>query len=126
MSDAQQQLTPTQLQGLLNKLVYRNPGFDNKSIQPILEQLRDQIDSIDEQMLELLAKRMKITEDIGKYKKENNIAVFQLKRWESIFTSRNIFGEKLGLSKDFLKRLLQLVHKESIQKQVEIMRKKNS
>jgi chorismate mutase len=125
LSDAQQQLTPDKLQQILNNLVYRNPNFDNKDLLDKLEQYRSQIDSIDSQMLELLTQRMKITEDIGEYKHEKNIAVFQLKRWEYIFRTRNELGKKLGLSKDFIKRLLQLIHKESIQKQIDIMRERN-
>lgn len=125
LSDAQQQITPRVLSQLLTKLVYRNPHIENSELLDKLEQFRHQIDSIDYQMLELLAQRERVTKEIGHYKHANNIAIFQLKRWEQIFKTRNALGKKLGLSKEFLKKLLQLVHKESIQTQVEIMRKKN-
>jgi len=125
LSDAQQQITPKELEKILSKLVYRKPSFEQEDLLDKLEQYRNQIDSIDYQVLELLANRAKITKEIGHYKHANNIAVFQLKRWEQIFKTRNDIGHKLGLSKDFIKKLLQLVHKESIQIQIEIMRKKN-
>lgn len=125
LSDAQQQITPKNLENILNKLVYRNPNVESEELLDRLAQYREQIDSIDYQILELLAQREKITKDIGKHKHANNIAVFQLKRWEQIFRTRNELGEKLGLKKDFLKKLLQLIHKESIHTQIDIMRKKN-
>jgi chorismate mutase len=125
LSDAQQQLTPQDLNNILSSLVYRKSSVENIELLDKLEQFRNQIDSIDNQMLELLSQREKITKEIGIYKHKNNIAVFQLKRWEQIFKTRNELGKKLGLSKDFLKKILQLIHKESIQTQIEIMRKKN-
>ena len=64
---------------------------------------------------------LKIVEDIGKYKLQNNVTVFQLKRWLNIIETRKEFGKSLHLDDDFVKKMLQLVHKESIRKQVNIM-----
>ena len=119
LSDAKQQITPAELENLLNKLVFRNENFQNDMLINQLEQFREQIDSIDSQILELLSKRMKIVKEIGYYKNENKISIFQLLRWKNIMQSRTEFGEKLGLNKSFIKKLLQLVHKESIRKQTE-------
>ena len=115
LSDAKQQLTPSELGKLLDILHFRNDNEFNNI--PEIELLREQIDSIDNQMLELLAKRMDVIEKIGDYKKKNEIAVFQLRRWEQIISSRKDFGEGLGLDREFIKKILQLIHKESIMRQ---------
>ena len=123
LSDKSQQLTPNELIKLLNNLIVRKGSAENKDFELVLESLREQIDSIDQQMLELLSQRMHIVEDIGKYKSKNEVAILQLRRWEKIISTRIKLGEKLGLSRDFIKKLLQLVHKESIQRQTEVMNK---
>ena len=86
-----------------------------------MHQYRNQIDSIDQQMLELLSQRMEVINNIGKYKLTNNITIFQLRRWESILKTRTKLGVKLGLNDRFIKEILQLMHKESIQVQNRIM-----
>ncbi len=115
LSDAKQQLTPSELNSLISKLHFRANNTVNNIAE--IELLREQIDSVDNQMLELLAKRMDIIENIGNYKKENEIPVFQLRRWEEIINTRKKFGEGLGLNKEFIKKILQLIHKESIMRQ---------
>ncbi len=123
LSDMNQQLTPRQLNDLLGKLIYRHSNNLDADFASILETLRNQIDSIDQQMLELLSQRMKVVEEIGKYKSKNEVTILQLRRWEKIISTRVKLGKKLGLTEDFVKKLLQLVHKESIQKQTEVMNK---
>ncbi len=125
LSDASQQLTPTELEELFKKLKFRDPISDDSDFRNHLEQYREQIDSLDAQMIELLAKRMNIAEQIGEYKSKNNVAILQLERWENILSTRTTLGRKLGLPKKFIKKLLQLIHKESITKQTEVMRKLN-
>lgn len=120
-SDAQQQITPVRLAEMLDDLTFRQANGLSVQVQSVLEQYREQIDSIDNQMLELLAQRMGIVSKIGKYKCENNITILQLRRWESIIQTRSRLGASLGLDEDFVIKLLQLVHKESIQKQSQIM-----
>ncbi len=123
LSDAKQQLNPSQLQELIDTLSFRKPDSDNADFMNRLEQYREQIDSIDFQMLELLMQRMKIVKEIGTYKSNNNVTIFQLRRWENIMKTRMDLGTKGGLSIEFIKLLLDLVHKESIQIQTEIMNK---
>jgi chorismate mutase len=126
LSDMFQQLTPKMLGELLNGIVYRRSSSNNDGFESVLETLREQIDSIDKQMLELLSQRMNVVEDIGKYKSKNEVTILQLRRWEKIISTRVKLGKKLGLTEDFVKKLLQLVHKESIQRQTEVMNKISS
>jgi chorismate mutase len=123
LSDAEQQLTPDQLNILLDNLIIRKANSDDEDFTNILETLRNRIDSIDQQMIELLAQRMNVVEEIGKYKSQKQVTILQLRRWEKIVTTRIKLGKALGLSEDFVKKLLQLVHKESIQRQTEVMSK---
>jgi len=121
LSDSEQQLTPKKLEQLLKALIIRtSPIVVNKEV---LQQYREQIDSIDQQMLELLSKRMDVIDKIGKYKLNNNITIFQLRRWENILKTRTELGVKMGLNNTFIKEILQLMHKESIQIQNKIMNK---
>jgi chorismate mutase len=124
LTDANQQITPGQVASLLSNLVLRSVSgsreFTNK-----LEGLRREIDKIDAELIDILARRMKIVEDIGQYKRDNNITILQLKRWSDIISDRLDIGVSMGLSREFLLKMLQLVHKESIQKQTEIMNDKN-
>lgn len=118
-TDASQQITPSDLKKLLEGLVIREKtgtiDFQNK-----LEELRTEIDKTDGQLLQILAKRMEIIDEIGEYKKENDITILQMKRWAGILEDRLAIGTHLGLEEQFLKRLLSLIHKESLQRQAEI------
>ncbi len=120
LTDADQQLTPDALAQMLSHLQVRSMS-GTAEFETLLEQLRSEIDKIDAELLDILAKRMKIVEEIGEYKRENNIAVLQIRRWADIIFDRQNIGSKLGLNKEFLLQMLQLVHKESIRKQEEIM-----
>ena len=126
LSDMNQQLTPQQLGNLLDNLIFRRATTKDTDFAGILETLRSQIDSIDQQMLELLSQRMNVVEEIGNYKSKNEVTILQLRRWEKIISTRIKLGKKLGLTEDFVKKLLQLVHKESIQRQAEVMNKISS
>jgi len=123
LSDAEQQITPAELSTLLDNLIYRRTSVDSSGSMGQLEQYREQIDSIDNQMIELLAQRMKIVDKIGRYKSKNNITILQLRRWEKIIATRTELGNSIGLGEGFILKLLQLIHKESIQRQVDIMNK---
>lgn len=125
LSDSDQQLTPSELALLLNQLVFLKPDFLDKEILGLLEDYRNQIDSIDSQLIELLAQRMKIVEKIGKYKKDRKVTILQQRRWAQIIESRTEHAKHAGLSEEFIHGLLQLVHKESISKQEEIFKKKD-
>lgn len=121
LSDAKQQLTPVELQKILNALKFRHSDENSANIITDLEQTRYQIDSIDQQIIELMAKRKSLVEKIAFYKKEKNIPVFQLKRWRQIVSSRLDFAESLSLGREFMKTLLQLIHKDAIDIQRRIM-----
>lgn len=123
LSDAKQQLTPSSLSQLLQELKFRKTSLNSSEFINKLDQYRDQIDSIDYQLLELLAKRMDIVKEIGKYKINNNVTIFQLKRWLNITRTRKEFGESIGLDEQFIKKMLQLVHRESIRQQTDIANK---
>lgn len=116
LTDANQQITPQALAGLLASLVVRqtkgNIEFESK-----LESLRREIDKMDAELLDILGKRMKIVEEIGQYKKDNNITILQIRRWSDIIYDRLNLGSKIGLSRDFLLQMLQLIHEESIRRQ---------
>jgi len=123
LSDAKQQVTPTELYALLDALVLRNTSTDNPFFLNKLDELRDVIDSIDKDVISLFAKRMGIAREIGQYKKENNITIFQSDRWENIIKSRISEGTDKGLSEDFMESLLNNIHSESIRSQTETMNK---
>lgn len=122
MTDAKQQLYPEQLAEILDKLIIRHE-HGTVEFETKLEELRTEIDKLDAELVDILAQRMNIVEQIGEYKKENNITILQIKRWSEIIKNRLAHGIQLGLNKDFLMKILQIVHKESIQKQTDIMNK---
>jgi chorismate mutase len=123
MSDAKQQLTPAALGELLKSLVLRQAESENGSIST-LEELRVQIDKIDDSVLEIFEKRMKIADQIGQYKKDHNLAILQTKRWADIITRRIEMGEKKGLSEHFVDTIFKAIHEESINHQTQIMNRK--
>jgi len=120
LTDAEQQITPERLKELLSGLVIRKESgtleFENK-----LEELRSEIDKLDEELIDILGRRMNIVEEIGKYKKENDITILQLKRWSRIIHDRVNTGVRIGLTRDFLLKLLEALHEESIQRQMDVM-----
>ncbi|MCT4637013.1 MAG: bifunctional 3-deoxy-7-phosphoheptulonate synthase/chorismate mutase type II [Bacteroidales bacterium] len=123
-SDAKQQVTPDDLNALLSKLVIRNNRSSDKSYKDQIDAYRKQIDEIDDRLLNLLWQRMDVVRRIGDIKNRNDVKILQLNRWESLVRKLITKGTRLGLSEVFIKKLLQLVHKESIQQQAEVMNKK--
>lgn len=119
ITDAAQQISPDELKKLLTRLVIRKKTGDIE-FQHKLEELRTEVDKIDGELLQILARRMEIIDEIGDYKKENKITILQMKRWAGIINDRLSQGTFLGLDKNFLKRLLNLIHDESIHRQTEI------
>jgi len=124
LSDAKQQLTPNQLDELLKELVFRKSDSEITPNNNDLEKYRLQIDTIDYQLLELLAKRMNIIEKIAEFKNTKNLSIFQLDRWRKIKNSRIEAGNKLNLDTEFVKNLIQLIHIESISLQTKKLNKK--
>lgn len=126
LSDPKQQLSHEMFKQLVGTLTFPSPSSDNTDYTNFIEQTRNQIDSIDAQILELLSNRMRMVEQIGEYKRDNNVTVIQRTRWERISQSRTELGKQLGLSEEYIKSLLQLVHKESIKRQADIIRGRKS
>jgi chorismate mutase len=123
LTDKEQQLTPAQLKELISGLVLREE-YGTIEFENLLEELRSEIDKLDEELIDILARRMTVVEEIGKYKKENNITILQLKRWSHIIHDRVEGGVNLGLTRDFILKLLEAIHEESIQRQTEVMNRK--
>ena len=120
-SDAAQQVTPAVLKEILKGLHIRHYTSNDPVFGNQLERLRRMVDSIDEELLEVIAKRMRLIEKIGNYKRENNITIFQPQRLSEIRETRNDFGQKLHLEEDFIRKILKDLHDESIRFQTEIL-----
>ena len=118
LSDAAQQITPDILDYTLNMLVIRENGQTTENINI----LRKQIDEIDEKLLTILAKRMRISKEIGIYKKEHNMPILQSGRYNDILENRAKQGEALNLSGDFVTEIMKAIHEESVKVQMEIMK----
>ncbi|MGM9705133.1 MAG: chorismate mutase [Prevotella sp.] len=116
-SDAAQQVTPDVLDYILSLLVVRNETVTTEGIH----QLRKQIDELDNQLMELLAKRMRVCREIGQYKKEHNMTVLQTSRYNEILDKRGAQGALCGMDSDFIKRVFEEVHEESVRQQIEII-----
>ncbi|MDR3266748.1 MAG: bifunctional 3-deoxy-7-phosphoheptulonate synthase/chorismate mutase type II [Tannerella sp.] len=114
LSDASQQITPDVLDFVINMLVIR----DEKQSTENIAELRRQIDGIDEGLLELLAKRMRISHEIGIYKKEHNMPILQTPRFDEILDNRSKAGITMDLNPEFVKKILSAIHEESIRLQM--------
>ncbi len=121
LSDAQQQLTPSELSELLHRLILRNTSTDDPKLLDVLGELRQQIDMYDEHLLELLEKRMAVSETIGRYKNENNITILQATRWDEIIKRVISRGTSRGLSAEAIETIFKAIHQESINHQIKIM-----
>lgn len=119
-SDKNQQITPEVLGVILDNLVYRDAPAPSESLM----QLRRQIDQLDNELLEVLAKRMNISREIGEYKKNHNMPVVQATRYGDIVNTRVIAAKQMGMSEDFMRSVLASIHEESVRIQVELSEKK--
>ncbi len=126
LSDAQQQITPTALKEGLAGLRVAGHSSDNAIFLNQLENLRERIDQMDQELINTLAARMKLVEKIGDYKKENNVTVFQLERWNEIMKTRPEWGQHASLAADFIRELYRVIHDESIRIQTEILNQSES
>jgi chorismate mutase len=120
-SDAKQQITPEQLGEMISSIRWRTEDSASEEYHAALEKLRQQINNLDDELMQILGQRMKVAENIGNYKKENNITILQTNRWNSILERAFAKGEKLGLSKEFVTKYFDAVHMESINHQNKIM-----
>jgi chorismate mutase len=120
-SDAAQQVTPTRLKQIIFDLTIRKETDDAYEYQSKLAKLRGKIDEFDAKLLDVIGKRMKVTEDIGALKKEKNVAVLQNKRWNEILEKMVNEGSQKGLSEEFIIQFFKAIHQESISHQEKII-----
>lgn len=118
-SDAKQQVTPDVLDYILSLLVIRDETVTTEGIV----QLRKQIDEIDNQLMELLSKRMRVCREIGHYKKEHNMTVLQTSRYNEILDKRGAQGALCGMAPEFVAKVFENIHEESVRQQIEIINK---
>lgn len=116
-SDAKQQVTPDELDNILKLLLVRNDKLATES----LDNLRYQIDECDNQIIEMLAKRIHIIDKIGTFKKEHNMIILQTERYNEILDKRSTQGALCDIDKTFVKQIFEIIHNESIRKQLEIL-----
>lgn len=121
LSDAGQQLTPEAYKALVENLVIRDIENASMSKSMGLEYLRQIMDGVDAEIIDLIARRMELSEKIGSVKKECNMTAYQPERWSDIVNTRGERAEKLHLSKEFIIDLYERIHNESIRKQIEIL-----
>lgn len=121
-SDANQQVTPERLGEILNSLIVRQPNTSVDNLHS-LQDFRSRIDRIDDYIIELLAERMGISEEIGELKKQNGLAIHQAERWAQIVKRALEKGKTGGLTEEFILKLFQQVHNESIVHQSKVMEK---
>lgn len=119
-SDKSQQVTPEVLEFILNTLVLRHGQCSTEGIKL----LRQQIDTLDNELLEVLNKRMEVSRQIGLYKKEHNMPVVQTGRYDDILRSRVELATEMGMSSEFMRKVLVAIHEESVRIQVEILNRR--
>ena len=120
-SDAAQQVTPERLVQIMKDLRIRKESDEEAEYNNKLNNLRTQIDVLDNQLIELLGKRMKVADGIGELKKQKNVAVLQSNRWNAILGNMILEGEQRGLSEEFVLKMFKAIHQESINHQEKII-----
>lgn len=125
-SDSKQQLLPNELKKTINKLIIKKVFSENKNFINALEETRTKIDSIDYEILNLFKQRFNYVKDIGTYKKQNKVTIYQPDRWNEIIKTRIEMAKELGINEEYLRQHLELIHKESILIQTEIFNKKKN
>jgi chorismate mutase len=118
LSDAQQQVTPDALIEMLDRLKIRDAEPADRELKAKIAHLRASISHADTKIIQALAERMKYVEEIGLLKHEHNIPVLQLDRWESLLTDHIAKAQKMGLDSDFIKSVFELIHAQSVEKQL--------
>ncbi len=116
-SDKSQQVTPDVLNYIVNTLVPRDTTQSTEN----LNLLRQQIDQLDNDLIEILNKRMRVCREIGQYKKEHRMQIVQIGRYDDILKSRIKLAEEMGMNGDFMKTVLQAIHEESVRQQIEVL-----
>ncbi len=120
-SDAKQQITPARLKKITEDLKVRKDRVEEKDSLEKLNNLRAQINVLDKQLIDLLADRMKVVENIGQVKKEGNVAILQRTRWQEVIQNVLDMGSEQGLSPEFVEKIFKSIHQESIDHQHKIV-----
>ena len=120
-SDAAQQVTPKTLVQMMKDLRIRKETDEEAEYNNNLSNLRAQIDILDNQLIDLMGKRMKVSDGIGELKKQKNVAVLQSNRWNAILGNMILEGEQRGLSEEFVLKMFKAIHQESINHQEKII-----
>lgn len=121
LSDSKQQITPEELDDLLNKIVVRLSSVEDRKFLSTLEDMRDKIDELDHALLAVLGNRMEIVRSIGEYKKKNGVTILQNNRWNEIVENRTKQGIEKKLTADFVMKVFENIHQEAIYHQKQIM-----
>ena len=119
LTDAKQQITPEELKSLLASLTFRSKKSGN--VERDLAGLRGEIDDIDSELIQLLARRMEVSAQIGEYKKLNNVTVVQMDRWKKILANHVATGQDLGLSPELITEIFEAIHQASIERQSHVL-----
>lgn len=120
-SDAKQQITPERLAEMLSAISWRKEDVSSESYHAALDKLREQINHIDDELMQLISQRMSIAEKIGEYKRNNNVTILQSTRWNEVLDKALMKAGKIGLSGEFITRYMDAIHMESINRQNKIM-----
>jgi chorismate mutase len=120
-SDAKQQITPERLAEMLSAISWRKEDVPSESYHAALDKLREQINHIDDELMQLISQRMSIAEKIGEYKRNNNVTILQATRWNEVLDKALLKAGKVGLSEEFIARYMDAIHMESINRQNKIM-----
>ena len=123
LSDAQQQITPKELDALLDNLILRTSTNPNTEFRTLLNNLRTEIDAIDKKLVDIVGQRTEIVREIGRYKKENAVTILQIERWFEILNSRKDWGRHTNLDPQMVGELFELIHKHSVLIQTHILNK---
>ena len=127
LSDAKQQLTPDELRDMLhNQIMVKDKDSDAPEWKDNIDQLRAKIDIIDENILYALGSRMKISRQIGEFKKNSNIAILQTSRWDKVLEKVIAKGQEYNLPEDFIKTVFNAIHEVSVEVQNEVISGKTS
>lgn len=121
LSDAQQQLTPENLNKLIHRLVLRSATIQNNVLLSTLEDLRHEIDKYDDKLMDIFEHRMAVARKIGEYKKQNNITILQTSRWDEILRDKIVQAARKGLGEEFIVKVFRAIHEESINHQTKVM-----
>lgn len=121
-SDARQQITPAELNKLMEGLVFRREQTDDLVFNARLEELRGEIDQLDKLLIQLLQQRLELISALGAVKNNNNITILQPGRWAEILRTRLAYANELNIDRHFMTRLLHLLHQESINTQVKMFK----